>query len=92
MRKTAYLRAFSYYLDASSTATATATVAPTMGLLPMPMRPIISTCRRPLRGLGMGNMPSKATKSHVYFVVNHIIDVILRSHYIIPRGFCQTQL
>ena len=31
------------YLDASSTATATATVAPTMGLLPMPMRPIIST-------------------------------------------------
>ena len=32
------------YLLASSTATATATVAPTMGLLPMPMRPIISTC------------------------------------------------
>ena len=32
------------YLEASSTATATATVAPTMGLLPMPMRPIISTC------------------------------------------------
>lgn len=37
MRKTAYLRAFSYYLDASSTATATATVAPTIGLLPMPV-------------------------------------------------------
>ena len=32
------------YLEAFSTATATATVAPTMGLLPMPIRPIISTC------------------------------------------------
>ena len=32
------------YFCASSTATATATVAPTMGLLPMPIRPIISTC------------------------------------------------
>ena len=31
------------YLLFSSTATATATVAPTMGLLPMPMSPIIST-------------------------------------------------
>jgi hypothetical protein len=29
---------------ACATATATATVAPTMGLLPMPIRPIISTC------------------------------------------------
>ena len=33
-----------YFFIASSTATATATVAPTMGLLPMPIRPIISTC------------------------------------------------
>ncbi len=33
----------SYYLEASSTATAHATVAPTIGLLPMPIRPIIST-------------------------------------------------
>ena len=33
-----------YFLKDSSTATATATVAPTIGLLPMPMRPIISTC------------------------------------------------
>ena len=32
------------YLLTSSIATATATVAPTMGLLPMPMRPIITTC------------------------------------------------
>ena len=31
-------------LKLSSTATATATVAPTIGLLPMPIRPIISTC------------------------------------------------
>ena len=31
------------YLDASSIATATATVIPTMGLLPAPMSPIIST-------------------------------------------------
>ena len=30
-------------LAASSTLTATATVAPTIGLLPMPIRPIIST-------------------------------------------------
>ena len=32
------------YLQDSSTATAQATVAPTIGLLPMPIRPIISTC------------------------------------------------
>ena len=32
-----------YLLSASFTATATATVAPTMGLLPMPKNPIIST-------------------------------------------------
>ena len=32
------------YLLASSIATATATVIPTIGLLPAPMRPIISTC------------------------------------------------
>ena len=32
-----------YFLKLSSTATATATVAPTIGLLPMPIRPIIST-------------------------------------------------
>ena len=32
------------FFCASSTATATATVAPTIGLLPMPIRPIISTC------------------------------------------------
>ena len=31
------------YLEASSTATAHATVAPTIGLLPIPIRPIIST-------------------------------------------------
>ena len=36
-------KAFSYFI-ASATATATATVAPTMGLLPMPRKPIISTC------------------------------------------------
>ena len=34
---------FSYF-RLSATATATATVAPTMGLLPMPRKPIISTC------------------------------------------------
>ncbi len=32
------------YFMACSTATATATVAPTIGLLPMPRKPIISTC------------------------------------------------
>ena len=34
---------FADYLEASSTATAQATVAPTIGLLPIPIRPIIST-------------------------------------------------
>ena len=33
-----------YALRLFWTATATATVAPTMGLLPMPRKPIISTC------------------------------------------------
>ncbi len=36
------LRQLDYF--AWETATATATEAPTIGLLPMPMRPIISTC------------------------------------------------
>ena len=35
---------FFYLLSAFSTATATATVAPTIGLLPIPIKPIISTC------------------------------------------------
>ena len=34
---------YSNYLDAIATATATATVMPTMGLLPAPRKPIIST-------------------------------------------------
>ena len=34
----------SYLFSACSTATATATVAPTIGLLPIPRKPIISTC------------------------------------------------
>ena len=37
-------RAMTFYFIASSTATAAVTVAPTMGLLPIPIRPIISTC------------------------------------------------
>ena len=40
------LKAF-YFFRASSTATATETVAPTMGLLPMPRKPIISTSNPP---------------------------------------------
>ena len=36
--------ACAYFVSASCTATAHATDAPTMGLLPMPMSPIISTC------------------------------------------------
>ena len=35
---------FPSYFRLSATATATATVAPTIGLLPMPRKPIISTC------------------------------------------------
>ena len=37
-------KAYAFFFMASSTETATATVAPTMGLLPMPRKPIISTC------------------------------------------------
>ena len=36
--------AYGNYAIAFSTATATATVAPTIGLLPIPITPIISTC------------------------------------------------
>lgn len=43
LRFFAQLLAQAFCLAASSTATATATEAPTIGLLPMPMRPIIST-------------------------------------------------
>ena len=39
-----FMRVCGPYFSASSTATAQATVAPTMGLLPMPIKPIISTC------------------------------------------------
>jgi len=38
-----YYRWKKTYLEASSIATATATVAPTIGLLPIPRNPIIST-------------------------------------------------
>lgn len=38
-----YTKVFNYFFIASSIATATATVAPTIGLLPMPRKPIIST-------------------------------------------------
>ena len=41
--KTFYLCGYSYLLSASFTATAQATVIPTIGLLPAPIRPIIST-------------------------------------------------
>lgn len=39
-----YISGNAGYFEDSSTATATATVAPTIGLLPIPMSPIISTC------------------------------------------------
>ena len=39
-----YKRGGNYLFKASATPTATATVAPTIGLLPMPKKPIISTC------------------------------------------------
>ena len=45
--QTSFLRIYAesdYFFIASAVATATATVAPTMGLLPMPRKPIISTC------------------------------------------------
>ena len=46
LRDKVYVAVFSLtaYFIASAVATATATVAPTMGLLPMPKKPIISTC------------------------------------------------
>ena len=42
------------YFWLSATATATATVAPTMGLLPMPRKPIISTENPPCSGFSVG--------------------------------------
>ena len=42
-RKALFYKDSGAYFIASSTATAQATVAPTIGLLPMPIRPIIST-------------------------------------------------
>ena len=39
-----YKRGGNYLFSASATPTATATVAPTIGLLPIPKKPIISTC------------------------------------------------
>ena len=42
---------FPAYLADSSIATATATVIPTMGLLPAPIRPIISTSKAPMAAL-----------------------------------------
>ena len=42
------------YFRLSATATATATVAPTMGLLPMPKKPIISTENPPCGGFSVG--------------------------------------
>ncbi len=36
-------KAYAYFLNACSISTATATVAPTIGLLPIPRNPIIST-------------------------------------------------
>ena len=44
----------SSYFRLSATATATATVAPTMGLLPMPKKPIISTENPPCGGFSVG--------------------------------------
>ena len=42
-QRSGFLQSKHCYL-ASDTATATATVAPTIGLLPIPIKPIISTC------------------------------------------------
>ena len=50
------------YFEVSSIATATATVAPTIGLLPIPIRPIIS--------LGL---PVKADKIRVFAVIKLFI-------------------
>ena len=45
-------RDFPYFFRDSSTATATETVIPTMGLLPAPRKPIISTSNPPVGGFG----------------------------------------
>ena len=47
-------KGFTSYFRLSATATATATVAPTMGLLPMPKKPIISTENPPCGGFSVG--------------------------------------
>ena len=53
LQKQLFLEDISYFKD-SATATATATVAPTMGLLPMPKKPIISTENPPCGGFSVG--------------------------------------
>ena len=49
------------YLQASSTATATETVIPTMGLLPAPRKPIISTSNPPCEGI----VPAASAKNSI---------------------------
>ena len=46
------VKVFPYFFRLSSTATATETVMPTMGLLPAPRKPIISTSNPPVGGFG----------------------------------------
>ena len=48
------------YLEASSIATATATVIPTMGLLPAPMRPIISVRQATFKSFREGRLCKKS--------------------------------
>ena len=55
------------YLLASSTATAHATVIPTMGLLPAPIKPIISTSKC-LRHFAKGDISTVFTH-HVILIV-----------------------
>ena len=61
---------FANYFAFSSIATATATVIPTMGLLPAPMRPIISTSKVPKRHFCKGIQQQNTS---LWVMSNHII-------------------
>ncbi len=57
------------YLNASSIATATATVIPTMGLLPAPIKPIISTLERELYEKSLMCYAKSNARTHRYAFV-----------------------
>ena len=82
-----------YYLEASSIATATATVIPTIGLFPAPMSPIISVQEAAFKGLRVGRLCKKSYFIRLKELLNHKIIfaehiVCVFSENIISRFVC----